>query len=322
MKLSGLSSIGWTGRIRLLFGAVLMLALLATVDLRLLWASLLASDGTLLLASLVAAGAAAVVLEALRFQRVFAEAGVRYVAALRITLASLFVGSFTPGAVGAEAFKLYAVSRGQNGVVRPLVRLVLLRVLGLVAMLTAAAGAGLWNLEGLRQIGERIVWRWPAVSVPLVRAAGATLAILAIAAVAIGWRRIAPRARGTLQQAVEALAAFRLRLVGEVFGLSLGVALLRGVSLFFLLRGLGERCRFGDLLMAAALSVLAGALPISPAGLGVQEGVLAGCLMLLGVSPPAAATAALLNRSFLWLFAAAGAWATTATARPHPRAPA
>jgi len=322
MKPSRLSSIAWTGGFRLFFGAVLMLALLAAVDLRLLWASLLASDGTLLGASLVAAGTAGVVLEAARFQRVFAQAGVSYRAALRITLASLFVGSFTPGSVGAEAYKVYAVARHEGGVVRSLVRLSLLRVLGLVAMLTAAAGAGLWKPERLRQVGERVVWRWPAVSVPLVGVAATTLAILALAAVAIGWRRIAPGARGALRQAVEALVAFRLRLVGEVFGLSLGVAMLRGVSLVLLLRSLGERCRFGDLLIVAALSVLAGALPISPAGLGVQEGVLAGCLMLLGVSPPAAAAAALLNRSFLWLFAAAGAWATAVTTRPHPRAPA
>ena len=99
--------------------------------------------------------------------------------------------------------------------------------------------------------------------------------------------------------------------------MSLGIALMRGLSLTLLVRSLGGSARFGDLLVVVALSVLASALPISPAGLGVQEGVLAGCLVLLGIAPSAAVAIALLNRSFIWLLAAIGGWVFTVSRPAH-----
>jgi uncharacterized membrane protein YbhN (UPF0104 family) len=302
------------GRWKLLLGLALFLTLLALVDLRRLGASLAGADEPLLGASLAAACGAVVVLEARRFQTAFAVWGLSYAAALRITLASLFVGSFTPGAVGAEIYKLYALQRRERGMVRPFVRLALMRIIGALSVLATAACAWLSAPERFRDLAGQVAWHpqhWLQEWTPALWIAGAVLAVLGVAALAVGWRRLALRVR----QGWEALAGVRLRQVGELFGLSVGIALLRGLSLVLLVRSLGERARFADLLVVLAFSVLASVLPISPAGLGVQEGVLAGCLVLLRIPPPAAVAVAVLNRGFLWLFAAGGGW-VLAVARP------
>ncbi|HEX4966691.1 MAG TPA: lysylphosphatidylglycerol synthase transmembrane domain-containing protein [Thermoanaerobaculia bacterium] len=325
MKPFSLSSWRW----RFLFGVALVAALPALVDLRRLGAAVARADGPLLGAALAAAGGAIVVLEARRFQAAFAGWDLRYGAALRITLASLFVGSFTPGAVGAEAYKLYAVHRRGEGVVRPVVKLALLRLLGAAALAAAIAAAGLAAPAGFGAVARRLAWRWPAGRwfagrwfagrFPLPALGAAALVVLSLAALGLGWPRLAPRLREAWRQGREALAEVRPAQAGEIFLLSLGVALLRGVSLTFLVRSFGESVPFADLLGVVALSLLAGTLPISPAGLGVQEGILAGCLVFFHVPPPSAVAIALLSRAFLWLFAAIGGWALAASRRALPR---
>jgi uncharacterized membrane protein YbhN (UPF0104 family) len=288
------------------------------VDLRRLWASLAGTDGPLLGCSLAAACGAVVVLEALRFRIAFAGWGLNYSAALRITLASLFVGSFTPGAVGTEIYKLYAIHRRERGIVRSFVILGLLRIIGASAVLATAVGAWLTSPERFGEIGDRITWRLPTGAAPGLVIGGAALITLVLIFLAVGWTQLAPRLREVWRQGKEGLIELRFRTIGELVGLSLGVALLRGLSLSLLVRSFGESARFGDLLIVAAFSVLASMLPISPAGLGVQEGILAGCLVLLRIPPPAAVAIALLNRAFLWLFAAGGGWALAVTRKAPP----
>ncbi len=286
-----------TGFLKLFLGAALLAALFAFAHPRRLGAALAAADGLLLALALAAACGAVVVLEAWRFQAGFADWGLGFFSALRITLAGQFVGSFTPGTVGAEGYKIYAVRQPGQGVARPLVRLALLRALGALAVLAAASVAWLVAPEKSQGIVDRIVH----LKIPPMAWMAAAVAVAVLGGVAffLGLRRLAAWGR-------EALAEVRLLPLGKLLLLSLGVALLRGVSLSLLVRSFGEKAHFGDLLVVVALSVLASTLPVSPAGLGVQEGVLAGCLALLGLPPPTAVAISLLNRGFLWLFAAFG----------------
>lgn len=309
---------GWAGAVRLLLGIVLLGSLLALVDLRRLGVIVAGADGPLLAAALAVACGANVLVEALRFRIAFAGWRLSYGAALRITLASLFVGSFTPGAVGTELYKLYAVHRREQGIVRSFVLLGLLRLIGALAVLATAVGAWLTSAEGFDEIGERITWRWPAGAAPILVIGGAALSALALLFLALGRTRLAPRLRDAWRQGKEGVAEIRLRTVGGLMVLSFGIALLRGLSLALLVRSVGESARFGDLLIVVAFSVLASMLPISPAGLGVQEGVLAGFLVLLRIPSPAAVAIALLNRGFLWLFAACGGLALAAWRKEVP----
>jgi uncharacterized membrane protein YbhN (UPF0104 family) len=307
------------GFLKLLLGAALFLALLALVDLRRLWASLAAADGLLLGCALAAAVAAVVVLEAWRFKIAFAGWELGYGAALRITLAGQFVGSFTPGALGSEIYKLYAVRRRERGMALPFVKLALLRIIGALGVSATAGAAWLAAPDRYHEVVSRLAWRGPGAAAPFVVAGGVALAVLGLTVLVAGRSRLAPRLREMSWRGRELLAEVRLRQTGEIFLLSLGVALLRGLSLALLVRSFGETARFGDLLVVTALSVLTGVLPISPAGLGVQEGVVAGCLVLLRVPPPAAVAIALVSRAFLWLFAACGGWVLAVSRRaPSP----
>lgn len=305
------------GAVRLLLGAALLLLLLTRVNLRRLGSMVAGADGPLLGAALGAFGAAVVLLEARRFRSILAGWDLGYGAALRITLAGLFVGSFTPGAVGAEVYKIYATRRPQQGTVRLVVRVMLLRVIGAAALVVVAGGALLAGAGGGAGLLGRIEWRRTLSTTAILAIGAAALAGLALIVVALRWTRFAPRLREAWRQGREALAELRGRLLGELVILSLAIALLRALSLDLLARSLGATARFEDLAVVAAFSVLAGVIPLSPAGLGVQEGVVAGCLVLLGVPLSSAVAVALLNRCFLWLFAAAGIWAL-ATARPAP----
>lgn len=309
---------GWAGTVRLLLGIVLLGSLLAFVDLRRLRMIVAGADGPLLGAALAVACGANVFIEALRFRTAFAGWGLSYGAALRITLASLFVGSFTPGAVGTELYKLYAVHRREQGIVRSFVNLGFLRIIGAAAVLATAFGAWLTSAEGFGEIRDRITWRWPAGAAPILVIGGAALTVLALLVLAAGRARLAPRLREAWRQGKEGVAELRLRTVGELMALSLGIALLRGLSLALLVRSVGESARFGDLLVVVAFSVLASMLPISPAGLGVQEGILAGFLVLLRIPLPAAVAIALLNRALLWLFAACGGLVLAAWRKEAP----
>lgn len=309
----------WAGTVRFVLGTVLLGSLLVLVDLHRLWVIIAGADGPLLASALAATCGANVFLEALRFRIAFSGWEVGYGTALRITLASLFVGSFTPGAVGTEIYKLYAIHRRKQGIVRSFVILGLLRIIGAAAVLITAVGAWLTSPERFGEIVDRVTWRWPTGTAAVLVIAGAGLTSLALMfLLATGWARLAPRLRETLRQGREGLAELRLRTLGKLLILSLGIALLRGLSLALLVRSLGGKARFVDLLIVVAFSVLASMLPISPAGLGVQEGILAGCLVLLRVPPPVAIAVALVNRAFLWLFAAGGGWGLAVSRRAPP----
>jgi uncharacterized membrane protein YbhN (UPF0104 family) len=308
----------WAGVVRLLLGLVLFGALLTLVDLRRLWVTLASANGPFLVAALAASCGATVLLEALRFQTAFARWRLSYGAALRITLAGLFVGSFTPGAVGTEMYKIYALHRREQGFVRPFVLMGLLRAIGALAVLATAAAALVAAPEKLGEIADWITWRQPQGVASVLIIGGAALTALGLLVLAFGWKRLAPRLQKAWRQGWEALKELRLRTIGDLVILSLGITLLRGLSLALLVQGFGERARFGDLLVVVAFSVLAGMLPISPAGLGVQEGILAGCLMLLHIPQPVTVAIALVNRAFLWLFAAAGGWALAISKKAPP----
>lgn len=282
----------------MLAGAALLAALLFVVDLRRLTATVAGADWALLGAALAAAFVSIVLLEAARFSRIFAPWGLSYPTALRITLEGLFVGSFTPGLVGSDAYRLYAMGRPGGEIVRPLVLLVVLRLLGMAAVLTVAGGAAL--AEPAR-IGWPISGKTPA----LLGIGAAALLLLGLT-IAATRKRFVPRVQQAFEHGRGALRQVGIRTVGELFALSLGIAWLRGLSLALLVWSLGEKIPIGDLLIAASLALLASVLPISPAGLGVQEGTIAGYLAFLGVPAPAAVAVALLSRAALWLFAGLG----------------
>jgi len=83
--------------------------------------------------------AAVLLLEALRIAQIFEPYGLAYGTALRVTLTSMFFGSFTPGTLGGEAYKVYFAHRRSPGLARPIALTLVLRLAGVGATLALAA---------------------------------------------------------------------------------------------------------------------------------------------------------------------------------------
>ena len=277
-----------------LLGVALLGLLLWLADPSRLLAALRNGDPVLAAAALVPL-AAVHLLEALRIAQLFQVYGLGYRTAVRITLASLFFGSFTPGSLGGEAYKVYFIQRRAPGLTRPIALTVLLRLAGIVATFSLAA---LYFLVYPNRISRS--WEWspsPAVLVAI------GLLGLAGLAVAVGSRRVR-----------EALREIRPSQAAALALVSLLVSVARIFYFYLVARCFTPDLFVPDLAPVAAATLLAAAVPVTVGGLGAQEGALAAGLVLIGVPYPQAVAASLLNRGFLWAGAAAG-WASLAGRR-------
>ncbi len=303
----------WLG---IVLGAALLAVLLLLAHPGRLLATLRAGD-PLPAAAAVVPFAAVLLLEALRIALLFEPYNLGYGTALRVTLASMFFGSFTPGTLGGEVYKVYFAHRRAPGLARPIALTVLLRLAGVGATLVLAALycavyperiSGAWGKE-LQQA------RWggpsPAVlaAAAFLLAAGAALGLASPRGRAL-WRR----ARAALAEAGRALRRIRPAQIPGLTLVSLLIAAARVVYLYLLARSFAPDVFLPDLAPVAAAGVLAGAIPLTLGGLGMQEGALAAGLVLFGLHYPEAIAASLLNRGFLWAAAAAG-WVVVVSAR-------
>jgi uncharacterized membrane protein YbhN (UPF0104 family) len=228
--------------------------------------------------------------------------------ALRLTLVGIFFGTFTPGTVGADVYKLVALGRRQ-GLARPLALTTLLRLIGLATLVGPALLILL--LAPGRFAGALAPPRWSPGALAL---AAAGLALLAAGA----WAALRGNGRGRrlLQDLVAALAALRPAQLLLLVLLCLVVTAVRALCLERLAASVGGAVTLPEAAVLAALTVAASALPLGLGGLGLTEGALAAGLVFLGLGRPEAVAAALLNRAFLWGAAAVGGLVLAAGRRP------
>jgi uncharacterized membrane protein YbhN (UPF0104 family) len=258
--------------------------------------------------------AAVLLLEALRIAQIFEPYGLAYGTALRVTLTSMFFGSFTPGTLGGEAYKVYFAHRRSPGLARPIALTLVLRLAGVGATLALAALYFAVYPGRLSHHWGQIHWSRPSGA-----AVGAAAILLALGpgllfATSRG-RELARNARAALLDAGRSLRAILpARLAGLVLA-SLLIAAARIVYFYLLARSFAPGLFLPDLAPVAAAATIAGVVPLTLGGLGTQEGALAAGLVLIGLPYPAAVASALLNRGFLWAAAAAG-WLILAGSRP------
>lgn len=215
--------------------------------------------------------------EGWRTRVVFRDYGLTFPTALRITLVGTFLGNFTPGMVGADVYKVYFLNRLEKGVTRPIALLLVLRAIGAAAVFSLA-GIGLLAGSGWPGPGRNVVLAW-----------------------------LPERVRETLHVVLQTLRQIRPAQTLTLAALSLVVAVLRALSLWFLARGLTDGIAFADVAVIVALSVLGNAAPLTVGGLGVQEGVIAAGLVLHGVARPDAIAISLINRVVQWVVSIPGA---------------
>lgn len=235
------------------------------------------------------------------------ETGTSFREATVLTLIGMFWGNFTPGLVGAEVYKAAALGRRDADWVSSAILITTLRLLGFATALAWAVAAVAVEPELISRMASGVAWSsggwWQAVLAVAALAVVGALALAFLPAFA-GLRR---HVVTTAERAVRALRGLRS---GGLLGV-LGVSALLGLFRIGVLWALTEALAPGTIgpaegALVVAASILAIALPLSIGGLGIQEGAIAGLLVLFGLPAPDALAVALTQRAFLWVLALLG----------------
>lgn len=293
--------------VSLLIGVVLLAVLIGSVDAR----KLARTFGDLRVREALEATSAfflaVIVLEGARVKVLFADYKLSLGTALNITLVGIFFGNFTPAMVGAEIYKAHFVRSLHTSFAKSLIRLFLLRIVGLAVTATGALWVMLFDKRFRRVLEDAVVSAFAVIhptSVSVLGLGGAALLLWVL----IGWARRSHCLPG-LVVSVREITDFKqissLQWLALV-GLSVLVLCARAVFLTTAVQALSGTLGVEESVLAAAGSVLAGALPFSFGGLGVQESALAGILYALNVPESTAVAVALINRCLIWLAALGG----------------
>lgn len=282
--------------LRWLAAVALVAIVLTRFDLGLVAARL--AGANLLLAVPAIAGLVAIhLVGAVAWRRLLqAFAGIRadWRESVRIYYAAQAVGSITPGNVGADLYRVATVD-GASTRRAAAVPILLQRVTSTAAMVVLGAG-------GMAVLASReLVQRSLAHAVPLALGAGA-IALLLVGAAGL-------RYRGHLSAAWRSGREHSSILLRDGFGLGLvfhAVSILLG---WFLVVAVdpGTAARSGEVLAILAVARLSVVLPLSPAGLGIQEAAVSVLFVQSGLDPQVALAAILLNRVALLVVVMIGA---------------
>lgn len=225
--------------------------------------------------------------------------------AARLYYAAQAIGTLTPGAVGGDAYRMWAMRPGESGWRAAALPVIAQRVLSYVSAGVLAAAAA-------------FVMPVPATA----RIALLAVPALAIAAGGAAWviyqRRWSAGARATTPAvvrrviAIAAAQSVAFHALAAIFGLAIILSLDSSINL-------------PGALAALMVIRVAAILPLTPAGIGFQEGAFALLLPQAGVSAEAALAASALNRVAMLVTLAIGfAMATDAraeVAQHHAEAP-
>lgn len=227
-------------------------------------------------------------------------------ATIRLYYAAQAFGTVTPANLGADVYRIVATDPGSGRarLVRPIV---VQRLTSVVAVaMVGAAGALVLPIEGLAPFAAGVVALSLAVAtatVFLATGSGPRSGFGARLARRFGLGRDDGATGASRPRSLVAVRdGVGLGLVFHVTSLMLGLVLVAAVDPI----AAGRPIEIFGALAVARLSV---ALPLSPNGLGIQEGALSLLFVSLGLPPESALAAALLNRLALLLTAAIGSLA-------------
>lgn len=246
---------------------------------------------------------------------------VSFAATLRVSLATTFLGNFLPTSVGAEALRVFELSRiGFRGA-SALASVLMDRILGVVSMLLAALAGG---LLAPHLLADRAV----AIPIALTALGSAATALLLFspATTALTRRTFSAVLPARLNAMADRLLTAMLEhgasrgTMALVLGESVGVQLLRISQAFVVGQALGLTAAFPVYLALVPLALLVLLLPVSVGGMGTGQAAFMLLFSRVGVPGAEAFTLGTLLL-FLGLFgslpgALVYAWSGTAFARP------
>jgi uncharacterized membrane protein YbhN (UPF0104 family) len=214
--------------------------------------------------------------------------------AVRLYYAAQAVGSITPGNLGADVYRIAAVDAPSTRRAAA-VPILLQRVTSTAAMVLLGAA-------GLVTLGSReLVQRSFVDALPLVVAA-VSIATVVVATGALWFRAelLAAWAQGREHLAGLLRNGLGLGLLFHAASIGLGWVLVAAIDP-------GTASRSGEVLAILAVARLSVVLPLSPAGLGVQEAAVGVLFAQVGLDPQVALAAILLNRVALLVVVVLGA---------------
>jgi uncharacterized protein (TIRG00374 family) len=280
--------------LRLVVGGVLLYLVLRSIDRSALW-RILASVEPHWLLLLAGASVFDRVLMALKWNGLLRARGVRISAgrAIRLCYIGNLAGSFTPGAIGGEVYRVAALRPGREEAVGSpadrteivVASILLERAIGLAVICLFAAALLPWSAEYHGAASSRVIWAVVVGSVALVGGLAVALRPEWMHAIApripfVGRTRIATK----LGVVYAAFAAYR-RQPGVIvrFVLLTVLEVLAAIVVNYLAaRSVGVDPPFLFFLGVMPLIHILVRLPISFEGLGVQEGLFAFFLLQCG----------------------------------------
>jgi uncharacterized membrane protein YbhN (UPF0104 family) len=196
-------------------------------------------------------------------------------ATIRLHYAAQAIGAVTPGNLGADVYRVAAVD-AEAGRARLALPIIVQRLTSIAALLVLG-GVGAMALPIVGGLTTLV-----AVALIALGVVGAPVAVLA-------WFRLRGNRPGPGTWAPVLRDGLGLGLVFHVLGIGLAYVLVLAVDGTVAARSL-------EVLAALAVARVSLAVPLSPNGLGLQEGALALLFTQLGLAPEIALAALVLNR--------------------------
>jgi uncharacterized membrane protein YbhN (UPF0104 family) len=288
--------------------SLLLIALVAQVEWRVMADSLRAVRcGFLCLAVLGFLTIAA--LEVTRLRVAFASFALSWQKLWHLHVVGLFWGSFFPGQLGADLYKLAALRPVHGSVALPAVLVVSLRVLGLSVSVAAALIVMIHRETISHWLGQGALVGFGAGRFDRGFLVGFLFVVaMVVAACSINVVRsripaLGERVRNTLR---DLRGVFGGATLGMLLLLSCLILAARVAVFSFLTMAVGEHIALAEMVLVVTFATLATCVPISVAGLGLREGTVVYFLVLYGAVYENAVIVALLGRIFLLLFSLAG----------------
>jgi glycosyltransferase 2 family protein len=316
----------WRTAARIAFGAALLVAVFIALDPAEVLDTLASADLRLAIPAVLGLTAMhAVVAGGWRWM-IRQRTGLRltWASTLRAHYAAQAVGSVTPGNLGGDVHRAAALRRAGHDWPAAVEPIVVQRATSYLA-LSLLAGIGLAVLSTTSSVGGAIVLIGAVAAVALVGAAWLLLVPIGPTARIHHWLRswtggTAADASGSVA-ALSPARASRLMLGGIINGLAFHAG-----SIFLtwlLVLATDPSSPSWPMLAAIAVARLSLAIPLSPSGLGIQEGTLAALVAGMQLAPQAALAAMLFARISTLLLALVGvALMLRGTPRLQPVGPA
>ena len=206
---------------------------------------------------------------------------------IRLALRSAFVIQFSFGAASGDVYRttVYALKAGT--VLKPALHIIAARLAGVTSMGIVAIGASLWILHldyaSNQELGVKII------KVVMIFFLSFALLIVALF--------LTIRKKGaTIPNWVNTTVGALKSITPRIWGLSLIMVVIRGLSLTCVLFAVGQVTPLHVPFLASITATLSALLPLAFGGLGVKEGTLAGTIALFGIPFSIAMSTAILMR--------------------------